>query len=104
MNKVLVASDDQSAYCGVREGFPGGAKITKAPSVGELQAFLNCSPGTRNRCEFLFIDLDFLRAATTPGSTDDYAAGVQKLWERLPGAEVIVICPQEKTPGRGHGR
>ncbi|MFH1117152.1 MAG: sigma-54 dependent transcriptional regulator [Pseudomonadota bacterium] len=98
MNKVLVASEDRSAYYGVQEGFPGGAKITKAPSVGEFRTFLNCSHhGTKNRCEYLFVDLDFLREATPSRNTDDYADAVQKLWERVPGAEVIVICPQERT-------
>ncbi len=97
MNKVLVASDDQSAFCGVRDGFPGSAKITKAPNVGEFKTLLNGSPGPRYRCEFLFIDLDFLKPSTVPENATDYANAIQKLWDRLPGTEVIVICRQEKT-------
>ena len=95
MNRVLVACNNDST---------GRVVCNCCKDLGGAQLICGWEPFTHFlengkeavRFEFLFIDLVFLHADLEPTGLVDYYQSFQSIWQRFPGIEVIVMCPQER--------
>ncbi len=96
MNGILVASDNEQALDAVRSGFDGHSSVRTAKDSQHYAALLDQCGNSHHRFELIFIDLDFLRKPDQNTSYRDFHKTLQPLWEKHPGAEVIVMCSQQK--------
>ncbi|MEW6440160.1 MAG: sigma-54 dependent transcriptional regulator [bacterium] len=90
MKGILIASSQQTACDAIRKCF--GSKY-KVDVVSDREACLERF--RKKRYEFLFIELEILRASKNGNEHTDYKALLQPFWQSYPTAEIIVLSPQE---------
>ncbi len=84
MKNILVISTDHDAFRVLRSCYRSGYRIERAPDQGQALKLLS-----KRRYDFLFIDLDILRAAT---GGNCYKSALQVFWKLFPTIETIVMA------------
>jgi DNA-binding NtrC family response regulator len=98
MHGILVASDCEQACEAVSASFRDKGPVDLVTVRKTYLALFNGSGGNQVRYDFIFVDVGFLDPEPNqrPGQADCRSA-VKRLKERLPRAEVVVMCPPTRT-------
>ena len=89
MRSVLVVSANQAACQAVRSQLHGTYRIEV---VSDKEACFSLF--RKERYEFIFIDLEFLR---TPGQENHYKKELQSFWQISPSVQIIVMTTPEQV-------
>ncbi|MEJ2716500.1 MAG: sigma-54 dependent transcriptional regulator [Deltaproteobacteria bacterium] len=97
MNRLLVASDNDQAWQNVRAAFPANWSVDTVSCADTFWTFNGHSDPRRNRIGFMFIDVNFLCTSQGSPRYRDFEQSLKRIWERFPGTEIVVMCPQEEV-------
>lgn len=90
MKLVLVVTENQEAAQGIASCLGHGYKLKKALSLAEAQRFLN---GTH--CDYLFVDLAFIRQKLPPGEPRNFAAAISAFQNSQHQVPLVILAPPE---------
>ncbi len=92
MKLILVATNDRNTIKAIRESFQSEYRVDSAANAAEsLEMF------GKKRCEYLFIDIEFLEHLQPAQDEDRYfKTALMKFWKTFPTAQIIVVTPAEQ--------
>jgi DNA-binding NtrC family response regulator len=85
MRSILVVTKDKDDYRIIRKCHRLAYRVDLAPTSDTALNMLH-----HRRYDYLFMDIDLLRASQPGG----YKTALQALWQVFPTIEIIVMCPQ----------
>lgn len=90
MKQILVVSGDRTAREVIRNCL--SAEYWVDASVDVAACF---DKFHKLEYEFIFVDIGFLREASTGNGQNGYRKELQRFWHSFPAAEIVVLSPQE---------
>ncbi len=89
MKSILIVSKAQSVCETIRTCYCPEYSIEVVPDKASCFVLLR-----KNRFEFVFIDVEFLCDRPQEKGVSHYKSGLRPFWQLFPGAEIIVLSPQ----------
>ncbi|MCK9274648.1 MAG: sigma-54 dependent transcriptional regulator [Syntrophales bacterium] len=91
MKIILVATTDKQSVQAVRESFQAEYRIERAESAVQCLEMFG-----RKRCEYLFIDIEFLEHLQQENEIDPlFKSALMNFWRIFPTAQIIVLTSPE---------
>jgi len=87
MRSILAVTKDKDDYRIIRKCHRSAYRVDLAPTGDTALNMLH-----HRRYDFLFMDIDLLRASQPGG----YKAALQALWQLFPTLEIVVMCAQDQ--------
>ncbi len=94
MRSILVVTKDKDDYRIIRKCHRSAYRVDLAPTSDTALNMLR-----HRRYDYLFMDIDLLRASQTGG----FKTALQALWQVFPTIEIVVMCPQDGNQGSCDG-
>jgi DNA-binding NtrC family response regulator len=97
MNRILVASQDPKIVEVLKDSFEESYFVEALQGEESLVEMLEGAESKRSSFELLFIDLNLLTTLVDSSASNGFGKAMRSLAKRVPGAEVVVLCAQQKS-------